>query len=154
MKHYDFAEKLRPLWDKACRLYTTGQRDAASYFTADEPAFLAANGITAQHLYDYAEDFTSGGEPTWHTALAIELVRRDCFLNAQNGRASTTVRELTPGTGRPPGRRTIPCLSLTPKRAAGAGARPSAAARVTAWVAPTCPGRLSRPVASSASRSR
>ena len=91
MKHYDFSEKLQELWKKANRLYGQGQRGAATYFTADEQAFLAANGLTAQHLYDYAEDFTSGGEPTWHTALAIELVRRDYFLNVQGGRASTVV---------------------------------------------------------------
>lgn len=91
MKHYDFASKLHPLWEKACRLYAKGQRGAETYFTADETAFLAANGITAQHIYDYAEDFTAGGEPTWDTALAIELVRRDYFLNAQGGKPSTKV---------------------------------------------------------------
>ena len=91
MKHYDFAEKLHPLWDKACRLYAQGQRGATTYFTADEQAFLAAHGLTAQHLYDYGEDFISGGEPTWNTALAIELVRRDYFHNVQGGRASTVV---------------------------------------------------------------
>jgi hypothetical protein len=91
MQHYDFAEKLYALWDKAGRLYAQGRRDANTYFTADELAFLAANGLTAQHLYDYAEDFTSGGEPTWNTALAIELVRRDYFLHAQGGRASAAV---------------------------------------------------------------
>jgi len=93
MKHYDFGTKLRALWEKAGRLYAQGQRGADTYFTADEAAFLAANGITPQHLYDYAEDFTGGGEPTWETALAIELVRRDYFLNAQAGRASTRVLE-------------------------------------------------------------
>ena len=93
MKHYDFATKLRTLWEKAGRLYAQGQRGADSYFTADEAAFLAANGITPQHLYDYAEDFTGGGEPTWETALAIELVRRDYFLNAQGGRALARVLE-------------------------------------------------------------
>jgi hypothetical protein len=91
MKHYDFAEKLHALWDKAGRLYAQGQRDVPTYFTADEQAFLAANGVTAQHLYDYAEDFIAGGEPTWNTALAIELVRRDYFLNAQDGKASAAV---------------------------------------------------------------
>jgi len=93
MKHYDFGTRLRALWEKAGRLYAQGQRGADTYFTADEAAFLAANGITPQHLYDYAEDFTGGGEPTWETALAIELVRRDYFLNAQAGRASTRVLE-------------------------------------------------------------
>ena len=91
MKHYDFAEKLHALWDKAGRLYAKGQRDAPTYFTADEQAFLAAHGLTAQHLYDYAEDFAAGGVPTWNTALAIELVRRDYFHNVQGGRASTVV---------------------------------------------------------------
>jgi hypothetical protein len=91
MKHYDFAEKLHKLWDKACRLYADGRRDAGTTFTAEERMFLAANGLTAQHLYDYAEDFTSGGEPPWDTALAIELVRRDYFLNVQGGQASGAV---------------------------------------------------------------
>jgi len=91
MKHYNFAPQLRTLWDKACRHYAKGQRGADTYFTAEETAFLAANGLTPQHLYDYAEDFTGGGEPTWETALAIELVRRDFFLNAQGGRPSAKV---------------------------------------------------------------
>ena len=95
MKHYDFAGKLKPLWEKACARYSQGLRDARAFFTADELAFLSANGLTAQHLYDYAEDFTGGGEPTWHTALAIELVRRDYFLNAQEGKASTVVLDET-----------------------------------------------------------
>ena len=91
MKHYDFADQLHELWEKSCGLYKKGRHDASTYFTAGELAFLAANGLTAQNLYDYAEDFTSGGEPTWNTALAIELVRRDYFLNAQGGRASAVV---------------------------------------------------------------
>ena len=93
MKHYDFATQLQQLWEKACELYAKGQRDAATYFTADQAAFLAANGLTPQHLYDYAEDFTSGGEPTWNQALAIELVRRDYFLNVQGARKSSVMLE-------------------------------------------------------------
>jgi hypothetical protein len=91
MKHYNFADQLRVLWDKAAARYAKGQRDAGTYFTADELAFLAGNGLTAQCLYDYAEDFTGGAEPTWDTALAIELVRRDYFLNAQAGKPSSIV---------------------------------------------------------------
>jgi Domain of unknown function (DUF5069) len=95
MKHYDFADKLRILWDKACARYSQGLRDASAFFTAEEQSFLSANGLTAQNLYDYAEDFTGGGEPTWDNALAIELVRRDYFLNAQAGKASTVVLDET-----------------------------------------------------------
>jgi Domain of unknown function (DUF5069) len=91
MKNYNFAEGLRSAWDKACTRYSKGQRGAESFFVANELAFLAANGLTAQHIYDYAEDFTGGGEPTWETALAIELVRRDYFLNEQDAKPSGIV---------------------------------------------------------------
>lgn len=88
MKHYDFADRFRALYDKAVKLYAEGRKGADTYFTAEEAAFLAANGITAQHLYDYAEDHHNYGEPGYDRALAIELIRRDYFLNAQGGKAS------------------------------------------------------------------
>jgi len=91
MKHYDFARKFRAFYDKAVGLYAKGQRGADTFFSADESAWLAANGLTAQHLYDYAEDHNNYGEPGPDNAVAIECVRRDYFLNAQNGRASTVV---------------------------------------------------------------
>ncbi len=88
MKNYDFADKFRALYDKAVKLYASGKTSAATYFTADEQAFLAANGITPQHMYDYAEDHNNGGEPGYDRALGIELIRRDYFLNAQGGKPS------------------------------------------------------------------
>jgi len=91
MKHYDFADKFRVLYDKAMRAYAGGQTDQAKYFSADEKAFLAANGISVQAMYDYAEDHHGYGEPGYDRALAIELVRRDYFLNVQQGKASTVV---------------------------------------------------------------
>jgi hypothetical protein len=97
MKHYDFADKFRALYDQAVAAYAAGQSVPGAYFTAGEKAFLAANGITAQAMHDYAEDHNNGaqgggaggGEPGYDRALAIELVRRDYFLNVQQGRAST-----------------------------------------------------------------
>jgi hypothetical protein len=91
MKHYDFADKFRALYDKAVKQYAAGQRGAETFFDSTEKAFLAANGINSQHLYDYAEDHNNGGEPGYDRALAIELVRRDYFLNAQQSKASTRV---------------------------------------------------------------
>jgi len=86
MKHYEFPKTFRSLYDKAVALYGKGQRGAESFFTAEEQAFLAANGLTAQHLYDYAEDHNNyGGEPGYDLALGIEYVRRDYFLNVQGG---------------------------------------------------------------------
>jgi hypothetical protein len=91
MKNYDFTQKFHALYDKAAGLYAKGQRGADTFFTAEEKQWLAANGLTAQHLYDYAEDQTNYGEPGYDNALAIETVRRDYFLNIQNGNPSTAV---------------------------------------------------------------
>ena len=96
MKHYDFPQQFRGLYDLAVSLYAGGKRGADGYFSPKETRFLAANGLTAQNLYDYAEDHNGyDGEPGPHHALAIELVRRDYFLNAQGGRASTNVIDET-----------------------------------------------------------
>ena len=76
MLHYRFAEELHLLYDKACHLYRSGQRSAETFFDNTARQFLENNGLRAQDLYDYAEDFTGSGEPTGDTALAIEL-RKD-----------------------------------------------------------------------------
>lgn len=94
MKHYDFADKFRALYDKAVKTYAAGQSDQAIYFTADEQAYLAANGISVQTMYDYAEDHQGYGEPGYDRALAIETVRRDYFINVQQGKPSTVVLDV------------------------------------------------------------
>lgn len=89
MSHYHFADRFRTLYDKAVRLQASGQTGPETYFSADEQAWLAANGIAPQHLYDYAEDQNNyDGEPGYDRALGIELIRRDYFLNVQQGGAS------------------------------------------------------------------
>lgn len=92
MKHFDFPRKFRAIYDQAVARYAQGVRTADQICSADDRAYLAANGISTQHLFDYAEDHNGyNGEPGPELALAIELVRRDYFLNAQQGRASTVV---------------------------------------------------------------
>ena len=96
MKHFSFPNQFRSLYEKAVALYAEGKRGADTFFSAEEKQFLAANGITPQHMYDYAEDHNGyEGEPGLLHALGIELVRRDYFLNVQGGRASTTTLDET-----------------------------------------------------------
>ncbi|MFZ5494136.1 MAG: DUF5069 domain-containing protein [Verrucomicrobiota bacterium] len=94
MKHYDFADTFRTLYDKAVKLYASGNTDKGSYFNPDEQAFLAANGIGIQAMYDYAEDQNNYGEPGYDRALAIETVRRDYFLNVQGGKPSSVILDV------------------------------------------------------------
>ena len=91
MKHYAFAQTFRSLYDKAVGLYSKGQRGAETFFAPDETVWLASVGLSAQTLYDYAEDDVAQGEPGYDNALAIETIRRDYFLNVQGGKASRTI---------------------------------------------------------------
>ncbi|MGH7958133.1 MAG: DUF5069 domain-containing protein [Opitutaceae bacterium] len=96
MKNFNFPHQFQAVYDKAVSLYKDGRRGADTFFTAGEKRFLAANGITPQHLYDYAEDHNGyDGEPGLLLALGIEHVRRDYFLNAQGGRTSPTTLDET-----------------------------------------------------------
>jgi uncharacterized protein DUF5069 len=91
MQHYDFATKFHGLYDQAVARFVHGKRGAQNFFDAEELAWLTANGMTGQHLYDYAEDHNHYGGPGFDIALGIELVRRDYFLNIQGARPSATV---------------------------------------------------------------
>lgn len=91
--HFDFPANFRKLYKKGFQLYQDGQRGADTFFDEDETAWLAANGITAQYMYDYAEDDVVDGQPGFGNALTIETVRRDYFLNVQGGVASTVVAD-------------------------------------------------------------
>jgi len=91
MSHYTFPAEFRALYERAVALFAKGQRSADTFFDGAQSAWLAANGLSAQAFYDYAEDQSGGGEPGCDHAFAIELVRRDYFLNVQHGKISGTI---------------------------------------------------------------
>ncbi len=93
MKHYNYQQRLHQLWNKAVEQYQAGQRGSKSYFTDEEAAWLQANGITPQEIYDFAEDFVSGGEPDFSTFAMITDVRRSHFLDKLDGRPGTIKRD-------------------------------------------------------------
>jgi hypothetical protein len=95
MNHYDFSAGFRAVYDRATARFARGDATPATLLSSADTAFLAANGITAQHLYDYVDDLAGYGEPSYDQAHAIELVRRDYFHNAQQSRASTVTLDPT-----------------------------------------------------------
>ena len=106
MNNLDWPEQFRHCYDKAVAAYRKGNRQANTYFTAAAAEFLTGIGCTAQELYDFAEDWCNGEEPTFATVLLITAVRRDFFLVVQRGA---------------PSRRTISMSDLPAKDAAVAG---------------------------------
>lgn len=96
MSHYDYTRQLTAIWEKAVQLYNKGQRGSSTYFEPLETEFLAGIGVTAQEVYDYAEDYSAGGEPDFATFAAVHDIRRAYFLEVQKGQASGKV--LDPAT--------------------------------------------------------
>ncbi len=92
----DHSKPLHEVWEKAVRQYREGRRGSAAFFNAEEAKFLDSIGLTAQEVYDFAEDFVNGGEPDFATFAAIHDIRRAYFLEVQNGRRSSG--QLDPGT--------------------------------------------------------
>lgn len=91
MIHYDFHKEFKVIHDKALKLYQSGGRDPAGFFTKIETGFLESIGSNAREMFDYAEDLENYGEPDFDTALMIQLVRRNYFLLVQKGVRSTVV---------------------------------------------------------------
>jgi hypothetical protein len=96
MSPVEFATAFRAVYDRATSRYARGRATAATLLPPTDVAFLVSQGITAQHIFDYVEDLANYGAPDFSTARAIELVRRDYFLNDQKGRPSSSV--LDPAT--------------------------------------------------------
>lgn len=94
MSHYTFSANFRAIYDRAAARFAKGGATAANLLAAADVAFLAANGITPQHLFDYVDDLANYGEPSFDQAHGIELVRRDYFLNAQDGRPSSVTLDV------------------------------------------------------------
>lgn len=96
MIHYDFSHGFRAAYDRASVRFTKGGATPSTLLAKADTAFLAANGISPQTIYDYIDDLANYGEPDYEHAHAIELVRRDYFHNAQDARPSA--KTLDPAT--------------------------------------------------------
>jgi hypothetical protein len=78
-------QRFSKLFHAAVEKYQQGHHQAEGLVDAKGKKFLASIGYTEQEFYDFVEDFGKGGEPTLETALQIASVRRDYFLQEQDG---------------------------------------------------------------------
>ena len=89
-QQYRWHHELKPLFILAVERYRAGERDPNRFLTDAHEVYLASIGMSAQELYDFAEDHAKhDGDPDWETVLLISAARRDYFLTAQFGIPST-----------------------------------------------------------------
>jgi len=80
---------LQGIYGEAVIRYEHGARGADDVIPENGLAFLASIGTTAQEIYDFVEDWSEVGEPSFSTVAAITAVRREYFLTVQHGQPST-----------------------------------------------------------------
>ncbi len=93
MNDYTYHQTLQQVWEQAVDLYRGGERQAAAFFPGEQGRFLEMIGATAQEVFDFVEDFVSGGEPDFVTFALITDIRRSYFLIQQQGKRSHHVVE-------------------------------------------------------------
>ena len=91
---HDWPEKLRQVFAEGVKRYRAGQRSVESFFSADETEFLAGLGCSAQEMFDFAEDYSSDGDPSFETVLLVTSIRRDYFLNVLHGKPADEARPM------------------------------------------------------------
>jgi len=88
MQSYNYQITLKRIWEDALSKYESGSREPDEFFDTETLAELASVGLGAMDVYDYVEDYSSGGEPDFSTFLLICEARRDYFLTEQNAKPS------------------------------------------------------------------
>ena len=84
--HYEYQKDLERVWKNAVRRYKAEKPNGPDFFKAEELAFLAGIGLTGQEMFDYAEDYSRGGDPDFANVAAVTDIRRSYFLEVQKGK--------------------------------------------------------------------
>lgn len=83
------------VYERATQRYVNGIRGADNLFHDDDYQLLHSIGATLQEIYDFIEDCQEVGEPDPETVLRITAVRRDFFLQEQDGIPSQKTISMT-----------------------------------------------------------
>jgi hypothetical protein len=102
MSESNWEARFRAVYDRAVDAYhEDGGRTANECISREDQEFLASIGCTPQELYDFAEDWCWAREPSFEEVLAVTAIRRDYFLDVQDGKAPATKgrnSDFPPGT--------------------------------------------------------
>lgn len=86
MNHYHYLATLSTLWHDATSRYQKGAHKAETLFSSQEDQdFIRSIGATPQEIFDFIEDYISGGEPDFATFAVLQDIRRSYFLEVQGG---------------------------------------------------------------------
>ena len=82
----DWANDFQALFENKVAVYKSGIQKVEAMFSQEEKDFLRSIGATPQEIFDFVEDWADDGVPDPETVLALTKIRRDYFLQAQQGK--------------------------------------------------------------------
>jgi hypothetical protein len=88
MDHYNYPKHLKAIWNNAVAKYEAGHQKPENFLDDATLTELATCGLNVMDVFDYAEDFVDGGDPSFENFLTICEARRDYFLTKQKGQLS------------------------------------------------------------------
>jgi len=94
MNQNEWPDRFRTVFAEGVKRYRTRSRVASDFFTAEETDFLNGIGCSPQELFDFVEDYSNGGDPSFETVLLVTAVRREYLISEQQGVASPNQRTM------------------------------------------------------------
>jgi hypothetical protein len=91
MKDPEWTHEFRQLWNRAVHAWHDGRRSPDTLLNPPDTALLQSLGCSPQELFDFVDDHLTYAEPDFDTVLATTAIRRDYFLNVQQGRPTDRV---------------------------------------------------------------
>ena len=83
--NFNYQKQLVNIWERGVELYENGHTDSNTFPITDEIPFLQSIGLNKMDIFDYVEDWICEGTPDLATFLLIHDLRRDYFIEEQNG---------------------------------------------------------------------
>jgi hypothetical protein len=87
----DWKLEFRKVWERGITAWKAGRKSARTMFDAEDVAFLAGIGCTAQELFDFVDDSLSYDDLDFETVLAVTAIRREYFLDVMHGKPTGRV---------------------------------------------------------------
>jgi hypothetical protein len=91
MKHYNYLDRLNAIWSACVNRYKEGRHSVDDILEHGELQFIASIGLKPIDIFDYVEDYAVEMEPGYATFAAICSVRRQYFLEVQQGIPSEAI---------------------------------------------------------------
>ena len=88
----DWVNDFQALFEKKVAVYKSGIQKVEAMFSQEEKDFLRSIGATPQEICDLAYQGVDDGVPDPETVLAITKIRRDYFLQVQQGKFPETLK--------------------------------------------------------------